>query len=316
MQHNDPQYTQLEERVGRLHLQQRLGIEREHVSQIFGQGRNFFHLENWVSIHTLMRLCFQLTFIYRRGQRNATDIQLRENSVFISDLPAELDGFTILQLSDLHLDMYDQATNSLIERVKELEYDLCVLTGDFRAQTYGPFDAVLTAAERLRAVLKGEVLGILGNHDFIEMVPELEKIGIQMLLNESAVIEYNQQKLYIIGVDDPHYYQADNLEKAARDVPHDAISILLAHSPELYRNVAHTDIKLMLSGHTHGGQVCMPGGYALTYNINAPRRMGRGAWRHHDLQGYTSAGCGTCMVDVRYNCPPEITLHRLRCKPQ
>jgi predicted MPP superfamily phosphohydrolase len=307
--HND----KLAERVGRLHMQQRLDIERNHVKQIFGRGRNFFHIENWYSASALMRLCFRLVGLYGRGRRNAANIRVRENEIFICGLPSGLNGFTILQLSDLHLGMHDAITRALIKRVQEVEYDLCVLTGDFCARTYGPFEAVLQGIAKLKSSLKGTVLGILGNHDFIEMVPGLEKLGIRMLLNEATVIEHNHEKLFIAGVDDPHYYQVDNLEKAASTISPEAISILLSHSPEIYRQAAHADFNLMLSGHTHGGQICLPGGFALTYNIKAPRHVGRGSWQYHDMQGYTSVGCGVCAVDVRFNCPPEITLHRLRC---
>jgi len=314
MQPDDDLYPQLVARIGRLHLQQRLGIEREHVTQIFGRGRNFFHIENWYSVHALMRLCLRLAGMYRRGQRNAADIRLLYNEVAITGLPAALDGFTILQLSDLHVDMHAPILDALIECVQGLNYDLCVLTGDFRARTYGPIEATLTGMARLKAALPGQVLGILGNHDFIELVPGLEALGIRMLLNESVAIERGGEALHVAGVDDPHYYQVDNLEKAAAAIPEQATAVLLSHSPELYRQAAHAGFNLMLCGHTHGGQICLPGGVALTYNINAPRRFGRGAWLHHGMQGYTSAGCGSCVVEARFNCPPEVTLHTLRSK--
>lgn len=312
MDDGDSHYEKLAERVGRLHLQQRLGIQHDHVTQIFGRGRNFFHIENWYSIHALMRLCFRLVGVYGRGRKNAADIQLREHEVFIDDLPAGLEGYSILQLSDLHVDMSNMATQALIKRLEGLEYDLCVLTGDFRARTYGPFEAVLEGMAALRAAISDPVVGVLGNHDFIEMVPGLEALGIRMLLNEMMEIEHDGERLCIAGVDDAHYYQVDNLEKAAAPIPSGSVSILLSHSPEIFRQAAHAGFDLMLSGHTHGGQVCLPGGFALTYNVNAPRQVGRGPWRHHNMRGYTSVGCGTCVVDVRFNCLPEITLHRLR----
>src|SRR5690606_31536466 len=111
---------------------------------------------------------------------------------------------------------------------------------------------------------------------------------------------------------DPHYYRADNLEKAAAGLPDGAVTILLAHSPEIYRHAAYADFDLLLCGHTHGGQICLPGGRPIICNANSPRELCRGAWRYRDLQGYTSLGSGACMVDVRINCPPEITVHHLR----
>ena len=309
---NNEEYERLADRVGRLHLRQRLGIEREHVTQVFGRGRNFFHIENWYSIHSLIRLGLGLTGLYRRGLRNAASIELRRHEPALARLPTVFDGYTILQLSDLHLDMHPDITESLIGRVRGLEYDLCVLTGDFRARTYGSFEATIEALARLRTELKGPVYGILGNHDFIEMVPQMEALDIRLLLNEATYIESQGERLYLAGIDDPHYYRVDNLEKAATEIPPEATSVLLAHSPEIFRQAAHAGFDLMLCGHTHGGQICLPGGMAPYYNAKAPRRVCRGAWQHHTMRGYTSNGSGSSVVGVRYNCPPEITLHTLR----
>jgi hypothetical protein len=80
----------------------------------------------------------------------------------------------------------------------------------------------------------------------------------------------------------------------------------------VYRHAAHADYDLMLCGHTHGGQICLPGGVPLLTDADSPRSIARGAWRYHGMIGYTSVGAGTSIVDVRLNCPPEITLHRLR----
>ena len=103
----------------------------------------------------------------------------------------------------------------------------------------------------------------------------------------------------------------DNIEKAAHDIPHDAFSILLSHTPEIYRQAAHADFNVLLSGHTHGGQICLPGGIPVTLNCVLPRAMGNGRFKHHDMIGYTSAGAGVSIVPARFNCPPEITLHHL-----
>jgi predicted MPP superfamily phosphohydrolase len=302
---------QLLARVGGLHMRQRQGIQRDHVTQIFGRGRNFFHIENWYSVHAWMRLAMRAVGLYGRGRRNASAIELRHNTVQITRLPGPFDGFRLLHLSDVHLDMNGDVTQALIARVQGLQYDLCVITGDFRARTYGEFDEAVRAMSRLRPHLTGAVYGVLGNHDFIEMVPALEALDIVMLLNEAVIIERRGSRIHLVGVDDPHYYQVDNLEKAAAGIPLEEVSVLLSHSPEIYRHAAHAGFDLMLCGHTHGGQICLPGGVAVTYNADCPRRLGRGAWRHHALQGYTSTGAGSCVVDARFNCPPEITVHRL-----
>jgi len=136
-------------------------------------------------------------------------------------------------------------------------------------------------------------------------------MGIRMLLNESEVIERGGQHLYLAGIDDAHFYRMDNIEKAASAIPLDEFSILISHTPEVYRQAADAKFNLLLSGHTHGGQICLPGGFPITLDSVLPRSMGSGAWKYHDMLGYTSVGAGSSVVPVRFNCPPEITLHHL-----
>ncbi|HOW63556.1 MAG TPA: metallophosphoesterase, partial [Candidatus Contendobacter sp.] len=245
----------LEKRIGRVHLQQRLGIEADHATQVFGRGRTFFHIENWYSIHALIRLTLRGLGLYRRGLRNATDIQIRRNEVVIPRLPAAFDGFTLLHLSDLHLDADPAYPTALIERLRQVDYDLCVITGDFRAKTHGPYDAALTALATVRPHLNRPIYAILGNHDSIRMAPGIEALGITLLLNESVRVERGGATIHLAGIDDPHYFQVDNFDKAAADIPAEATAILLSHSPEAYRHAAHAGFDLILSGHTHGGQI-------------------------------------------------------------
>ncbi len=301
----------LSRRVHPLHLRQRLGIEADRDALVFGQGRNFFHIENWYGARPLIRSSLRLCGLHGRGRRNALTIQARSHDVALARLPAPFRGFKILHLSDLHLDMNPLMTPTLIERLRDLDYDLVVLTGDFRAQTHGPIEPALDALEQLRPHLRAPTYGVLGNHDSIRMVPRLEAAGIQMLLNEWIPIERGGSSLYLAGVDDPHYYRADNLERSCEGMPDAETSILLSHSPEIYRQAAHLGFDLMLCGHTHGGQICLPGGIPLLTNARCPRAFVRGGWNYHQLIGYTSAGSGTAVVDVRLNCPPEVTIHSL-----
>ena len=303
----------LQARVGKIHLQQRLGIERDYERKVFGQGRTFFHVENWYSLRSIIRNCLRLVLLHGRARRNARRIEIRHNHIKLPRLPAAFEDFTLLQISDLHLDMAADFPHALIEAVRQVEYDLCVLTGDFRAETFGPYEAALQGLQQVRTQLEGEVYAILGNHDTVCMVPGMESMDIRLLLNEQVTLQRGGDTIYLVGIDDPHYYRADNLEKAAENIPEDAVSILLAHSPEIYRHAAHADFDVMLCGHTHAGQICLPGGVPLMCNASCPRSLCAGAWSYHGLSGYTSAGSGACVVDVRLNCPPEITLHHLHC---
>lgn len=304
--------TKLEQRLGRVHAKQRLGIETDHEAQLFGQGLTFFHIENWYSVHSVIRNALRLAGLYGRGRRNAERIVLRHNDVWFKDLPPYFDGFTLLHISDMHADMNEAAMHNLVELAAGLRYDVCVLTGDFRGKTFGPFEAALDGVSRVRAHLKGPVYGVLGNHDTIQMVPGLETMGIRMLLNESEAIARDGQRIHIAGIDDAHFFRVDNIEKAASQIPDGEFSILLSHTPEIYRQAAHADFNLILSGHTHGGQICLPGSIPITLGSVLPRRMGSGAWQYHNMIGYTSVGAGSSVVAVRFNCPPEITLHHLR----
>jgi hypothetical protein len=203
------------------------------------------------------------------------------------------------------------AMRRLIELLPTVYYDLCVLTGDYRGKTYGPYQGAIDGLARVRANLQGPVYGVLGNHDTIRMVPALEEIGIRMLLNESEAIRRGGGHIHLAGIDDAHFYRVDNIEKAASGVPPGEFSILLSHTPEIYRQAAHAGFQLLLSGHTHGGQICLPGAIPIILDSVLPRRMGAGAWTHRGMTGYTSVGVGSCVLPVRLNCPPEITLHRL-----
>jgi uncharacterized protein len=312
-QMDDAIKSQLERRLGRLHARQRLGIELDHEAQIFGQGTNFFHIENWYSVHSLIRNGLKLIGLYQRGLKNAEQIQVRHNYVRSHKLPRSFNGFTLLHLSDLHIDMSEGAMRRLAELIPNLKYDLCVNTGDFRGATFGSFDATLEGLKRLQPVFQGSVYAVLGNHDTILMVPALEEMGIRILLNECEPISRGVDKIYLAGIDDAHYYRVDNIEKAASQIPHSDFSILLSHTPEIYRQAAHAGFDLLLSGHTHGGQICLPGSIPITLSSVLPRRMGSGAWKYHDMAGYTSVGAGSSIVAVRINCLPEITLHHLEC---
>ena len=293
-------------------MRQRLGLERDLEAHVFRRGTHFFHLENWYSMHALVRGSLRSVGLLARARRNARRIVLRRHEVAVPHLPPAFDGFTVLQLSDLHIDGAPDYADVLIEAIRGLDYDLCVLTGDYRLRTFGPFDATLRGLAAVRPHLKGTPYAILGNHDTLRMVPGMEAMGYRVLLNEWTSIRRDGAAIYLAGIDDAHFYRLDNFHRAADGIPPQAVSILLSHTPEAYRHAAHADFDLMLCGHTHGGQICLPGGRPLLTDARSPRRFARGTWRYHAMTGYTATGSGTSLVDVRLNCPPEVTLHVLQ----
>ena len=290
----------LGERIGAIHLRQRLGLEGERYKGPRLQ-------------HRLIRAGLTLGGLRARGRRNVLNIQLRHNTVQLARLPCDFDGATLLHISDPHLDMDAAFLDHLIERVQGLAFDACVLTGDFRFHGFGPYQNVLDALARLRPHLGPQVQAVLGNHDSIRMVTGMEARGFPVLMNESVRLHRGTASLALVGIDDAHYFRTHNLHKAMADVAQDDCVVLLSHTPEPYRQAAHAGVDLMLSGHTHGGQVCLPGGFPILTDTPTPRAYVRGAWSYRDMAGYTSVGCGASVVDVRLNCLPELTLHTLRC---
>jgi predicted MPP superfamily phosphohydrolase len=204
------------------------------------------------------------------------------------------------------------AQRALLEQVRAVSYDLCVLTGDYRFRTFGDIGPALDGLRRLRAQLSGTAYAVLGNHDSVCMVPDMEQMGFHVLLNEHVAIERSGARLYLAGIDDAHFFGVGSIEKALLGVPAEAYTVLLSHTPEVYRQAAHAAVDLLLAGHTHGGQICLPGGVPVLLDARIPRALGRGRWQHHAMRGYTSPGAGSSIVGQRLNCPPEITLHELR----
>lgn len=308
---NDVLDYRLSLRLGPTHARHRLNMERHKEARIFGEDHRAFHLENIYSAPGFIRHCLQLVGLWRRGQRNSRQLRLVHQRFDLPGLAEAFEGFRILHLTDLHVDMDAANLQALMDRIAPLEYDLCVLTGDYRGLTYGPIDDALAGMRALRSVIKGEPIGVFGNHDSIRMLPALEDMGYRMLLNEHLPIERGGATLYLAGVDDAHFYKAHNLHRAGDGIPEHGTSILLSHTPEIWQEAAHAGFDLFLCGHTHGGQICLPGGVPVTLDAHCPRALGRGYWQRFAMQGYTSPGSGTSVVNVRLNCPPEVTIHTI-----
>ncbi|MEQ9002738.1 MAG: metallophosphoesterase family protein [Pseudomonadales bacterium] len=304
--------ARLEARLGRVHARLRLGIEEEHATQVFRAARSVFHPENWYSFAAMIEHSMRLVGVHGRARRNARTLQTVAHTVHLPRLPAAFDGYRILHLSDLHIDVSPETAHAIIAAVRDADYDLCVMTGDYRFRTSGDIAPTLRGMERLRASVAGEVFAVLGNHDSVLMVPELEDMGVRVLMNESVTLTRDGAELHLAGIDDAHFFGVENFDKALAGVPAGAPAVLLSHTPEVYRQAAHAGVDLLLCGHTHGGQICLPGGYPLFLDARIPRRLGRGHWRHGDMHGYTSPGAGTSIVEVRLNCPAEIAVHTLR----
>ena len=303
------------DRIGKTHASRRLELQTIHSAIHSSPTGLHISFENFDRVGPLLKALLKISGLWSRAVRNALDYEIVEHTVFLPHLPESFQEFRLLHLSDLHLEGIVDDGKSLQQTLRQLDYDLCVITGDFRLLTYGDYQETLNCLAPLVKSIQCAhgIIGILGNHDFLEMVPGLEHLGIQMLLNEAVPIQRGEGTIWIVGVDDAHWYEVADLPKALQSVPdeQDIVRILLAHSPEIILDAVKADIDLYLCGHSHGGQICLPGGHPIIVNSRCERSFARGAWKYQHMQGYTSRGIGTSLLPVRLSCRPEIIIHRL-----
>lgn len=305
-------YRQLAARMGRDVLEKRILKQASLWARETHQGSGVFRLEKLLPMDDIVAWGLCLTGLAGVTHRNFLDVQVVENEVVLPGLPPAFDGFRLLQLADLHCDIDPRIVDVVIERMRGVTCDAVVLTGDYHNEIAEEHELSLELMGRLIPHLPQPRFAVLGNHDFIEKVAFLEDAGLPVLLNEKAFLERGGDRIWICGVDDPHFFQTHDLARAREGIPAGEVTILLSHSPETYREAAALGYSLMLSGHTHGGQLCLPGGIAIISNADCPRRLLAGPWREGALAGYTSRGTGGCGVAARLFCPPEITIHVLR----
>lgn len=273
------------------------------------------HFENIPLLAWFFDLLLRVSFTKNRGMQNAVDVKLNEVDFVLGNLPAGFDNTRILLVTDLHIDGMDALAEKIITILGNINYDFCILGGDY---SFGYSDDDGLAWERMKTIVeflgrKSRVFGVLGNHDRYRIGQLLNECGVEILANESICLEKGNDKIFITGLDDCHYYGADDLELADKGILQGAFKIMVCHSPELYSEVANAEYSLYLSGHTHGGQVCLPGGVAIVTNATVPRRLLKGKWTYHGMSGYTSRGVGASGIPVRYFCPPEMTVVTLKC---
>jgi len=293
----------------------RFGMEVENLKRGRHGGRTGRAVDAERLLLIILRGLLKVCGLYRRGVRNARDIQLRELDLHFADLPEAFDGFTILHVSDLHIDRMPEVIERSLAAWNGREVDLCVLTGDYRDRARYSAANVMAGLRKLTAGVRARrgVVAVLGNHDHCGMVAPMEAMGIRVLLNETLRIDRGGQHLQIVGTDDVHAYATDDA-LAALDQVNSGFSIALVHSAELYDAASRRGVDLYLCGHTHGGQVCLPGGWPISRSLRRGRAFFRGTWRHGNMVGVTNYGAGTSGVPVRFNTRGELLVIRLRRK--
>ncbi|MFC1605045.1 metallophosphoesterase [Planctomycetota bacterium] len=246
--------------------------------------------------------------------RNALDLRLENIDLVFDHLPKGFDNVRILFITDLHSDGKKPLADKVLSIVGNIDYNYCILGGDYTYARNANTNQVYSQIERIAELLKtkSRVFGILGNYDLYRTAELLEGHGVEMLINEDICIERKGDKIYLAGMDDPSHYKADDIVLTNGNTWEGAFKIMVCHSPAKYAESAGAGYSLYLAGDTHGGQICLPGGFVVFSGPTAGRKMASGKWDYNAMTGYTSRGVGTSRIKVRYFCPPEITAITLR----
>jgi predicted MPP superfamily phosphohydrolase len=229
--------------------------------------------------------------------------------IWLDALPEAFSGLRIVQISDIHHGLFlpEQWLAEAVQQTNRLRADIVVLTGDFVTYSRANIEPAAEILSRLRA--RYGVLAVLGNHDFRvgadAVTSALRRKHIEVLRNQHVTVQFGGSSLYVAGVDD-YGYGAD-VRRAVRGIPRDSATVLLAHNPRIIHLASRHGVSLVLSGHTHGGQVNLPL-LGTVYGRSPERLRYKIGWdRLGPTQIYVSRGIGTIVLPWRLRCPAEIT---------
>ena len=245
------------------------------------------------------------------GLAEAGNVRIERVDARLPNLPQSFDGLKVAFLTDIHHGPYvtlDQVA-AFVRTALALQPDVILLGGDYSLKSDSYIAPCLEVLASLKAPLG--VFGVLGNHDYWHGVDAtkagMAKAGIEELTNRGVWLNRGSERIRLAGMDDLWCGRADVNEALADTKPTDAC-VLLSHNPDVAETMADRRVGLMLSGHTHGGQLSFRG---LT-NPFVPSRYGqkyaRGLVEAPATQVYVSRGLGVTGLPLRYNCPPEISL--------
>jgi len=250
--------------------------------------------------------------IYTREEFKIENVKLPSKN-----LPTQLEGLSIAMISDIHVGMYMLEDDMLKynEAINNLKPDLIFIPGDFvtsKTEEIFPFAKAFSSLKS-----KYGIYTCLGNHDFFGdpniISKKIRETGMKVLRNETEELEINGAKLMLSGVDDGRHANFKKVSYEATSL--NTTRILLCHKPYYFETAVAGKFDIMLSGHTHGGQIVLVNflGMKLTPAAAVSPYIS-GKYRRGDSLMYVSRGIGTVGLPVRVNCPPEITLFTLTNK--
>jgi uncharacterized protein len=261
----------------------------------------------------LRTLALNLTAAARSALSEPFRLTVEHQQIFLRRLPRKLDGFRIVQLSDIHHSPFTsrEQIQRAVQTASSLQPDIIALTGDYISKEREYAAPCAEMLGKLKA--RHGVFAVLGNHDHwtdAALITDLFRAeGITVLVNQGMRFEKDGAAFWLAGVDDT-MVGLEDLPLALAGSREDEMKLLLAHNPIILRRAARAAVDLVLSGHTHGGQV------NLISDRNAAgrprRRLLKGLASQGETQIYVTRGLGTVVLPVRFGCPPEVSLIELR----
>jgi predicted MPP superfamily phosphohydrolase len=261
----------------------------------------------------LRALALNLSEAARSALTEPFRLTVEHHQILLRRLPRELDGLRIVQLSDIHHSPFTsrEQIERAVETANSLQPDIVALTGDYvsKERAYAAPCAELLGALHARH----GVYAVLGNHDHwtdAALITDLFRAeGITVLVNQGMRFENKGAAFWLAGVDDT-MVGLEDLPLALAGSSDQEFKLLLAHNPIILRRAARAGVDLVLSGHTHGGQVSLRSDRSASGRPR--RRLLKGLVRQGETQIYITRGLGTVVLPVRFGCPPEVSLLELR----
>ena len=259
----------------------------------------------------LRDLAGSLSQVARYALNEANTLSVEKIEIRLKRLPKNLDGLRLVHLSDIHHSPFTdiEHISRAVQIANSLKPDMFVLTGDYvshESSYIAPMAEVLGKLES-----EFGTFACLGNHDHwtdaAMVTNSMREANIKVLINEGFRFTAKDASFWLAGVDDYMVGKTD-LRAALRGSFPDEMTMLLAHNPIIVRRAARVGVDLMLSGHTHGGQIRLRD---EEKRILPRRKLKNGLYRRKDTQIYITRGIGTVVLPVRYGCPPEISLLEL-----
>src|SRR5688572_6579169 len=261
----------------------------------------------------LRSLALSLTHVARAALSEPYMLTIEHKQIYLNRLPQAFDGFRVVQLSDVHHGPFSDRAQieRAVETANRLQPDIIALTGDYISKERHYAAPCAEMLGKLKA--RHGVYAVLGNHDHwtdAALITDLFRAeGITVLINEGMRFEKNGAAFWLAGVDDS-MVGLEDISLALAGARDNEMKLVLAHNPIILRRAAREGVDLVLSGHTHGGQVNLRGERSVAERPR--RRLLKGLARHDDTQIYVTRGVGTVVLPVRFGCPPEVSLIELR----